>query len=381
MKKYLIISVILVITLMLVGCDDAVENTTAEDSTVTPVTDEVTEHLHDFKEEIIPATCTQVGKVISKCECGEVWGESQLPLAEHVLSAVACEKDTICTVCNTVVAEKTGHTVTGTKVLKVATCSEMGKEQGKCSTCGEILEKDIPVKGHRAEKNSVWTIAQDGFTTTCTVCKKVVTMKEADPVIFLPFEESFEKEVSKYSGFTPVGSFTPVNDIDGDRAAKITTCFIDIVDSSVINDLGTYVVSFDVMITGDSGNEKDETSIFTLVSNSLGGKSHVGGETRWAFALKFNEGVDKFETLKINGDYSKLNSSNSVAVERNTKYKVQLLVSEGANKFLVFINGKSYGLAQAAISGFAEGHKMSLRLGDGAKCGMVFDNFKVAGLK
>lgn len=381
MKKYLTVFAILIVALVFVGCSGTASDNTAEDSAVSPVTDDVTEHLHEFKKEIIPATCTRAGSVISKCECGVVWGETQLPYADHVLSAFSCEKDTVCTVCNTVVAEKIGHTVTDTRTVKSATCSEMGKEQGKCSTCGKMLENDIPVRGHRAEKNSVWTIAQDGFRTTCTVCNKVVTMKEAEPVIFLGFEENLETEVAKYAGFKGVGSFESVNDIDGDKAANITTCFIDVTDNSVINDLGTYLVSFDFMITGDSGRESDETSVFTIISNCEGGKTGVGGSTQWGYALKFNEGADKLETLKAEGDYSKLNASNSIAVVRNTKYKVQLLVSEGADKFQVYINGKSYGMSQASFSGFDEGKKMSLRLGDGAKCGMFFDNFKVVGLK
>jgi len=39
----------------------------------------ITEHIHDFIDEMIPATCTEEGRVISKCECGEVESDEILP--------------------------------------------------------------------------------------------------------------------------------------------------------------------------------------------------------------------------------------------------------------------------------------------------------------
>ena len=377
MKKYFVALMVLTIALALVACGGTGADTTVEQGTEPPVT----EHVHNFVEEITPATCTAMGKVVSKCECGEIQSESDIPLADHAASAFDCEKDTVCTVCNAVLAEKTGHSVAGVEVVTEASCTTPGKEKGACSVCGKIIETDIPVAGHKANKESKWELVDGGFKTTCAVCNQTVTMKEADVVLNLTFEEEIESELTKYSGFKNAGPYAYIDDTDGDKALKATTCYLDVVDNSVISKLGTYVISFDVMVTGDSGKDTDEASVFSILGNFESGKTNVGGTTSWGYAFKFNEGADKFETKKVSGDYSKLNSSNSIAVERNVKYNVQLLVAEGSNKFLVYFNGKSYGTSEGSVASFEAGKKNSLRFGDGPNCGLVFDNFKIAGLK
>ena len=376
MKKYLIALMVLVMALALVACGVETADTTVPVATDAPEA----EHVHNFIEELVPATCTTTGKIVVKCDCGEIQSESEIPLADHTASALDCEKDTVCTVCNTVLAEKTGHTMTSTEVVVAASCTAGGKEKGICATCGKIVENETPVAGHKASKESVWEMVSDGFKTTCVACNQVVTMKEADVILNLTFEGDFDEELAKYPAFSRVNDFKIVDDTDGDKALQVVVNYIDVVDTSVFANAGTYVVSFDVMVTKDAG-AGTEGSMFSILGNFAGGKADQGGKTSWGYAFKYHQDLAKFEIIKAEKDASKLNASNSIDVKKSQKYNVTLLVAEGTQKFLVFFDGKMLGLSEQSAPDFSKVAKVSLRFGDGPNPGFIVDNFKIASLK
>ena len=248
MKKILIVLMVLLLALTVVACGGT-PDVGGDDQTNPPE-----DHVHAYEEEITPATCTAAGKIVTKCACGDVQGETELPVADHVLSTPDCEKDTVCTVCGVVIAEKTGHTVAATEIVTAATCSSAGKEKGACSTCGKIIETETPVAGHKANKDSVWTLVDGGYSTTCVSCNQTVTFTESDPLLSLTFEEDYETEVAKYPVFKAVtkkGKITVVDDTDGDKAGSVNVAWVDVLDNSAIRALGSYAVTFDFMLTKD----------------------------------------------------------------------------------------------------------------------------------
>ena len=373
-KKILIALMVLVVALAVVACGGT-PDVGVDDQTNPPE-----EHVHAYEEEIVPATCTAAGKMIAKCACGDIQSETELPVADHVPSALDCEKDTVCTVCGAVIAEKTGHTIGATEIVTEATCASAGKEKGACSTCGKIIEAETPIAGHKANKDSVWTLADGGYSTTCVSCNQTVTFKESDPILALTFEEAYETEIAKYPVFKATNKITVVDDTDGDKAGSVGTAWIDVLDNSAIRALGSYVVSFDVMMTKDAGAGK-EPSVFSILSNFADGKTNVGGTTGWGYAFKFNEDADKFCTIPVGTDLSKHTDANSLAVQKNTKYTVKLIYSEGSDALEVFIDGKYLGKSGAKVSKLPDGTQVTFRLGDGSSPGFVFDNVKICGIK
>ncbi len=376
MKKILIALMVLVVALALVACGGTPDVSVSGDDQTTPPE----EHVHAYEEELIPATCTATGKVITKCACGDVQSETELPVADHVQSVVVCDQDTVCTVCGAVLAEKTGHNIASAEVVTEATCSVPGKEKGACTTCGNIVESEIPASGHKANKNSVWTLVQGGYSTTCVSCNQTASFKEDTPVLSLTFEEAYDDEIAKYPLFKKAGKFTIVDDTDGDKAGAVDTAWLDVVDNAAMHALGSYVVTFDMVLTKDLAAGKD-FPIFSILTYFAEGKSHVGGTTGWGYALRFNEDADKISTISAGTDLSKHTDKNSIAVEKNAKYTVQLIFSEGSANFDVFVNGKYLGKSGAKVTNFYDGTLTSLRFGDVAKESLVFDNIKICGIK
>lgn len=371
MKKILIALMVLLLALTVVACGGP----TNED------------HVHAYSEETVPSTCLEAGKVITKCSCGDVQSETALPLADHTASAVDCEKDTVCTVCGVVLSEKTGHTIVSAEVVTEATCSVPGKERGACTTCGKIAEIEIPVSAHKANENSVWTLVEGGYSTTCASCNQAIIFKEDAPVLSLTFEEAYEDEIAKYPLFKKVGTFAIVDDIDGDKAGSVSNAWgpnsnvwLDVVDNAVMRGLGSYAISFDLMMTKEADAGK-EPSVFSLLTNYADGSPNVGGTTGWGFAFKFNEDADKLSTIGVGTDFSKHTNENSLAVEKNKNYTVQLVYVDGTDRFEVFVDGKYLGKSGGAIGAFQDGVQISFRFGDSPNPGFVFDNIKICGIK
>lgn len=140
-----------------------------------------------------PATCTEDGLTDGeKCELcpAIITPQKPIPAKGHTPGAEAtCDKDQLCTECETVITEK-HHTPTEVKG-KDATCTEDGLTDGlKCAACPEIFTPQdvIPANGHTpgaeadcnndqvctacgvvlVEKYHVPT-AVEGYDSTCTV--------------------------------------------------------------------------------------------------------------------------------------------------------------------------------------------------------------------
>ena len=382
-KKILIALMIVVVALAVVACGGP-----AVDETLSGNNDDQTnppeEHVHAYEEEITPATCTTAGKIVTKCACGDVQSETALPLAEHTQSAVDCEKDTVCTVCGTVLAEKTGHTITATEIVTAATCGSAGKEKGVCVVCAKIIETEIPATGHVVDAGAAIAAVDGGFKITCSSCSQTVTVKPQEPAFKLTFDADIATESVNDIGLSV---FNPdkwtTEEINGSKALKLqpgVPRYINISDPSKLAALGTFVISFDYMSTKEAALDTDKASIFSILGNFYDGKQTSAGATSWGWFIKLIEANDVIATVNS----TETNSANSIALKRNEVYKIQAVVVPTDKVAHMFVNGTYIGASQSGmipVLATAAANNTSIRFGDGPDCGHVYDNFQIAALK
>lgn len=169
-------------------------------------------HIHNYGDWSVTKapTCTEAGMRNRTCsECGNSIKETIDATGHTPGDAATCTTPQTCTVCNTVIANATGHsynsgvittqptcvkegikTFTCTKcktsyteavakttahsfgdwiTVTESTCQKEGKQQRTCSVCGSREEKTIPKKAHTPGAAAACTTAQ-----TCTVCNTVI---------------------------------------------------------------------------------------------------------------------------------------------------------------------------------------------------------------
>ena len=133
----------------------------------------VVEHTCSFNSETFDATCTEDGKIVYTCSCGETY-EEVIPAKGH-----------------------TEETVPG----KDATCTEAGLTEGKkCSVCGEILvaQEEIAAKGHTEEiiPGKDATCNETGLTEgkKCTVCGEITVAQEEIPATGHKYDDAADGE-------------------------------------------------------------------------------------------------------------------------------------------------------------------------------------------
>ncbi len=377
-RKFLITLAILVLALALVSCGG---DTQPQDTT--PPTDEVTEHVHVYEEDIVAPTCTTAGSKKLVCECGDVQSDEVIGILDHTPSAPDCEKDTVCTVCNTVMAPAAGHTMTDQIIVTAASCSTTGKAVSTCLTCGKRVETDIPKTGHVPAAGSTPTAVADGFTLLCGSCGQTVTLKAQAPIVNLTFEADVETEMSGNAlGLVPIKPQNwAVTEMDGSKAllseGPQKVYYVNIPSAKPFEELGTFVVSFDYMVTKVVADAR--ASVFSVLGNFYDGKNlKTQNETKWGWAAKLIANNSAIATVNS----TDTNASNSFVLKENVKYKVQIIMDANSTSKQVFVNGQYIGDAKQgiALAGTADG-TMTFRFGDGPACVQVFDNFTISALK
>lgn len=152
------------------------------------VTDEETigkiPHEHVYTAVTTDATCTEDGKTVYTCACGDSYEERIAAKGHSFGEAVVTEPDCdtdgsavrTCTTCgetDTTVLPMTGHNyVEVAEESKAATCTEDGKLVKRCENCQNTVEDVIPKLGHDYETiTEDATCTKEGFSKdVCTVC-------------------------------------------------------------------------------------------------------------------------------------------------------------------------------------------------------------------
>ena len=376
MKKLLIIASVLVLALALVACGGE-----ATDTTVDQATEPAAEHVHAYADELIPATCASTGKVVSKCECGDVQSETEIPLADHTASVIACDQDTVCTVCGMVLAEKTGHIFGAAEIVTAPSCTTAGKEKGACVACGKIVETDIPAAGHIA--GDTITLENGTFKTTCKTCSQSVALKADAPAFSLDFEGDLAAQSANNIGLSV---YKPeewkIAEVNGSKSFAVDdgkSFYIDIVEPKKLAALGTFVISFDYTSTKEAKEETHMGSILSILDNSPNGKQTSAGGIKYGWMIKYVEAKDVLATVNV---LDKLTSANSVAAAKNTKFNVQIVISPTSAPAHVFVNGTYIGTSnQTAAIATLKDANAAFRIGDGPVHGHVIDNLTISALK
>ena len=142
---------------------------------------------------IKPATCTESGTQIRKCEnCGATESKSlsakgHTEVVDKAIPAT-CTTDgktegSHCSVCGAVIKAQdtikaTGHKFGNWTTTKSATCTESGTQIRKCENCGATESKSLSAKGHTevVDKAIPATCTTDGKTegSHCSVCGAVI---------------------------------------------------------------------------------------------------------------------------------------------------------------------------------------------------------------
>lgn len=220
----------------------------------------------------------------------------------------------------------------------------------------------------------------------CNECQDYFSLKEtSNPIFMLTFESDVESEAKQYSGFDIVNSqnFKIETDTDGDKAlhAETNSLYVDFKADS-LPDFNYYSISFDITIT-KKGNSGFETSLLTLITNYKNGKKEDSNKTAdFEYFLKYNVDKQKFATVKISGDTTKLNAENSVDMTVGTQYKIVIVIDNLRHKAHVFVNDTYIGISEKDIVDFSqENGGLSFKFNDGGACYPVYDNFKIVALK
>lgn len=126
---------------------------------VDPITD-VDAHTHDYAIVVTAPTCTEQGYTTYTCFCGDSYVDDYVDMVDHMIEsgsgkAPTCTEpgyteSSVCVVCGEVLLTQkeipaTGHTPGEWEVVTEVQIGIEGKEQQKCTVCGEIVdEKVIP---------------------------------------------------------------------------------------------------------------------------------------------------------------------------------------------------------------------------------------------
>ena len=242
------------------------------------------EHVHEYSEKVVDATCTEDGYTEHTCRCGDTYKDNVVPAGhkEEVLPA------------------------------KAVTCTEDGLTEGKkCSACGEVFiaQEVIEAEGH---KFGEWVVVKESTVIAegvrereCSVCKEKET--ESLPLLDNPNAPEYTVNFDLAGGMF-VGGYTSTAEI-GDAF------FNDFIKYAN----GTYAIESSVQEPAkELFQDQSHPSVKTALANS---EMLAKWNWLWVYMLahlqEFNEGksssyiTDTYPVLKkmINGDTTAINDS------------------------------------------------------------------------
>ena len=166
--------------------------------TVTTETEEIKEHEHDYNTVITAPTCTEKGYTTYTCSCGDTYTADEVSATGHTPEVIpgkeATETETgltdgeKCSVCDKILVAQTEipkkdaeHVHDYTEVVIAPTCTENGYTICTCE-CGDSIKKDeVAASGHTPGEWEVVIEAQVGVEgkeqQKCTVCGELLDEK------------------------------------------------------------------------------------------------------------------------------------------------------------------------------------------------------------
>lgn len=97
------------------------------------------EEAKDAHTPSIPAATCSEAQVCTVCQTVMQEKTPHTPNRD----AATCTLSKVCTECDAIIEEATGHTMGDWEISQAATCVTAGQKQRKCTTCGEILDTEV----------------------------------------------------------------------------------------------------------------------------------------------------------------------------------------------------------------------------------------------
>lgn len=162
----------------------------ADDDEVDDGDREVSEHIHDYEDIVVPATCTEKGYTEHVCRiCQESYVDTETETERHQfgpwieIKEATCtgkgSKKRVCASCGFTESQDenaSGHVWNDSYTVdKAATCTTDGSQSIHCAKCSAVKESQtISAKGHSytyIKDNKQPTCTKDGYERTFCVCE------------------------------------------------------------------------------------------------------------------------------------------------------------------------------------------------------------------
>lgn len=147
-------------------------------------------HIHNFVDTVVPATCKEQGYTLHRCACGYEYKDQYIPTGMHPCKIAeqteatcteAGSQKLVCTVCGEVISRATpalGHDWSTWTLHTFPSCTENGSNIRCCSRCGATETQAIPATGHKlikSEKSQTKKGVQEYFCQNCGQTVKTKT--------------------------------------------------------------------------------------------------------------------------------------------------------------------------------------------------------------
>ena len=175
------------------------------------------EHIHNYTETIINASCTVDGSYVYNCTCGDTYsniidklGHNYVPIITDATCTTEGYTTWECSRCEDSYTDSTvselGHTYNNWTIIENPTCFKNGKEERNCTVCGFIDSKEINALGHNFA--SEYTIDKEATCTTdgsksqhCSRCE-AIDNKTIIPALGHDYKQIVTNPTCTVNGYT-----------------------------------------------------------------------------------------------------------------------------------------------------------------------------------
>ncbi|MCQ4877667.1 RICIN domain-containing protein [Ruminococcus bicirculans] len=327
---------------------------------------------------IKPATCTESGTQIRKCEtCGATESKSlsakgHTEVVDKAIPAT-CTTDgktegSHCSVCGAVIKAQdtikaTGHKFGNWTTTKSATCTESGTQIRKCETCGATESKSLSAKGHTevVDKAIPATCTTDGKTegSHCSVCGAVIKAQTTITATghkssgwIVDKTASIGVKGSKHKECTVCKKVLETAEIPALSRISISKASVTLSTSTYAYDGKTKTPSVTVKVNGKTLKKGTDYTVSYSNNTKVGtatvkitGKGNYTGSVSKTYSIKNN-----FKKATVSGISNKSYTGKNITQSITVKYNGKTL-KKGTDYTVSYSSSKSIGTATVKIAG------------------------------
>ena len=327
---------------------------------------------------IKPATCTESGTQIRKCEnCGATESKSlsakgHTEVVDKAIPAT-CTTDgktegSHCSVCGAVIKAQdtikaTGHKFGNWTTIKPATCTESGTQIRKCENCGATESKSLSAKGHTevVDKAIPATCTTDGKTegSHCSVCNTVIKAQTTITATghkssgwITDKAASIGVKGSKHKECTVCKKVLETAEIPALSRISISKASVTLSTSIYAYDGKAKTPSVNVKVNGKTLKKDTDYTVSYSNNTKVGtakvtitGKGNYTGSVSKTYSIKNN-----FKKATVSGISTKAFTGKNITQSITVKYNGKTL-KKGTDYTVSYSNNKNIGTATVKIAG------------------------------